>query len=192
MPSCPLWRHCNVAQNTSLTLRTNLNDKVIYLSKATKMQQNRRWKVWKVEQNWKMLQNTTNSAKYFSKIKTHKDSILQNVILWSIYGNRCHYRNIQSLRTGLCIELLENSHILTSLIIRMPTTWGRFNIKIPPYPYRKSHCGDKTILRPSYLHNGISYTGKMTSLYWIGALVCFHPLTANHKHPAPWGDNCCL
>ena len=32
--------------------------------------------------------------------------------------------------------------------------------------YRKSHCGDKTILRPSYLHNGISYTGK-TALYWI-------------------------
>ena len=38
------------------------------------------------------------------------------------------------------------------------------------YQYRKSHCGDKTILRPSYLHNGISYTGKMTSLYWIRAL----------------------
>ena len=26
------------------------------------------------------------------------------------------------------------------------------------YQYRKSHCGDKTIWRPSYLHNGISYT----------------------------------
>ena len=38
------------------------------------------------------------------------------------------------------------------------------------YQYRKSHCGDKTILRPSYLHNGISYTGKMSSLYWIRAL----------------------
>ena len=38
------------------------------------------------------------------------------------------------------------------------------------YQYRKSHCGDKTILRPSYLHNGISYTGKMTSLYWIRVL----------------------
>ena len=25
--------------------------------------------------------------------------------------------------------------------------------------YRKSHCRDKTILRSSYLHNGISYTG---------------------------------
>ena len=38
------------------------------------------------------------------------------------------------------------------------------------YQYRKSHCGDNTILRPSYLHNEISYTGKMTSLYWIRAL----------------------
>ena len=38
------------------------------------------------------------------------------------------------------------------------------------YQYRKSYCGDKTILRPSYLHNGISYTGKMTYLYWIRAL----------------------
>ena len=48
-------------------------------------------------------------------------------------------------------------------------TGSRFNIKTPSYQYRKSHCGDKTILRPSYLHNGISYTGKMTSLYWIRA-----------------------
>ena len=39
------------------------------------------------------------------------------------------------------------------------------------YQYRKSHYGDKTILRPSYLHNGISYTGKTTSLYWIRAQV---------------------
>ena len=45
----------------------------------------------------------------------------------------------------------------------------RFNIKMTSYQYRKSHCGDKTILRPSYLHNGISYTGKTTSLYWIRA-----------------------
>ena len=46
---------------------------------------------------------------------------------------------------------------------------GWINIKMSSYQYRKSHCGDKTILRPSYLHNGISYTGKMTSLYWIRA-----------------------
>ena len=49
-----------------------------------------------------------------------------------------------------------------------PGPW--FNIKMSSYKYRKCHCGDKTILRPSYLHNGISYTGKMISLYWIRAL----------------------
>ena len=46
-----------------------------------------------------------------------------------------------------------------------------FNIQKSSYQYWKSHCGDKTILRPYYLHNGISYSGKMTSLYWIGAQV---------------------
>ena len=54
---------------------------------------------------------------------------------------------------------------------------GRINIKMWSYQYRKSHWGDKTILRPSYLHNGISYTGKKTSLYWIRAL------DINFSHP---------
>ena len=40
----------------------------------------------------------------------------------------------------------------------------QFNIKMSSYQYRKSHYGDKMILRPSYLHNGISYTGKTRSL----------------------------
>ena len=43
----------------------------------------------------------------------------------------------------------------------------QFNIKMTSYQYRKSHCGDRTVLRPSYLHNGISNTDKLTSLYWI-------------------------
>ena len=42
-----------------------------------------------------------------------------------------------------------------------------FNIKIPSYQYRKSHCGDKTVVRSSYLHNGISYTGKMTDIFLL-------------------------
>ena len=46
----------------------------------------------------------------------------------------------------------------------------RFNIKMS-YQYRKSHCGDQTVVRSSYLHNGISYTGKTASLYWIGLLL---------------------
>ena len=46
-----------------------------------------------------------------------------------------------------------------------------FNIKMSSCQYRKSHCWDKTVIRSSYLHNGISYTGKMISFYWIGPLV---------------------
>ena len=53
--------------------------------------------------------------------------------------------------------------------VRIPGPW--FNIKMSSYQYRKSHCGNKTVVRSSYLHNGISYTGKMTSLYWFGPLV---------------------
>ena len=37
------------------------------------------------------------------------------------------------------------------------------------YQWRKSHCGDKTVVRSSYLHNEISYTGKMSYLYSIRA-----------------------
>ena len=47
----------------------------------------------------------------------------------------------------------------------------RFNIKMLSYQYRKPHCGDKTVVRSSYLHNGISYTDKMASLYWIRVLA---------------------
>ena len=50
-------------------------------------------------------------------------------------------------------------------------SWVELSIKMSSYQYRKSRCGDKRVLRSSYLHNGISYTGKMSSLYWIGALV---------------------
>ena len=53
----------------------------------------------------------------------------------------------------------------------------RFNIKMSSYQYRKSHCGDKTVVRSSYLHNGISYAGKTTSLYWIRAL---HPVVFSY------------
>ena len=40
-------------------------------------------------------------------------------------------------------------------------TWGHPIIKMSSYQYRKSHCGDKTVVRSSYLHNGISYTGNI-------------------------------
>ena len=49
-----------------------------------------------------------------------------------------------------------------------PGAW--FSIKMPSYQYGEYHYEDKTVVRSSYLHNDICYTGKMTSLYWIRAL----------------------
>ena len=65
----------------------------------------------------------------------------------------------------------------------MPKIWRqagpRFNNKMTSYQYRKSHCGDKKILRPSYLHNGISYTGKTTFYIESGPWAsCSMPITS--------------
>ena len=38
-------------------------------------------------------------------------------------------------------------------------------------PVKEIPYGNRTIWRQSYLHDGISYTGKITSLYWIRALI---------------------
>ena len=62
-----------------------------------------------------------------------------------------------------------------------------FNIQMSSYKYRKSHCGEKTVLRSSYLHNGISYSGKMSSLYWISARVSKNLSDANTNcSEFPW------
>ena len=66
----------------------------------------------------------------------------------------------------------ENCHLTTfgdSKSVNI-SIWGWFNIKMPSCQYRKFHCGNKTILWPSYLHKGVSYTAKMASLYWIKSL----------------------
>ena len=69
------------------------------------------------------------------------------------------------------ISTMKLTQLFHSILVLGPGGW--INIKMSSYQYRKSHCRDKTILRPSYLHNGISYTGKMTSLYWIRALKTY-------------------
>ena len=73
---------------------------------------------------------------------------------------------------GVVCNTITTSLILVSKYVciggRGTSSW--FNIKIS-YQYRKSHCGDKTVVRSSYLHNDISYTAKMSFLYWIGGQV---------------------
>ena len=81
----------------------------------------------------------------------------------------------QSLTLPISLPLLYRTiQWLSEIIISVYITLypgPRFNIKMTFYQCRKSHCGDKTIWWPSYLHNGISFTGKMISLYWIRALM---------------------
>ena len=62
-------------------------------------------------------------------------------------------------------------YIYVYIYVSRKTSRGWLNTKVQSYQYKESHCGNKTILRPSYLHNRISYTGKTTYLYWIKALV---------------------
>ena len=78
-------------------------------------------------------------------------------------------RNKKHLKFGIWWPNIRDFTVVnvTAADIKRPGPW--FNIKMSSYQYRKSHCVDKTILRPSYLHNVISYTGKMASLYWIRA-----------------------
>ena len=77
---------------------------------------------------------------------------------WSVAGLECH-----------AIPVTSHGRHVVHLPYKKETSGPWFNVKMLSYQFRKSHCGDKTILRPSYLHNGISYTGKMISLYWIRA-----------------------
>ena len=84
--------------------------------------------------------------------------------LYGLYGPRCP---LSSKRPINLISLsLTLSHVLV-LIKQTIVSRPWFIIKMSCYQCRKSHCGDKKVVRSSYLHNGISYTGMMTSLYWI-------------------------
>ena len=93
----------------------------------------------------------------------------QTIMIYALACGSGHNKPLDSIHilrydAGAYMPSQDNGFCWTTL------TGGWINIKMSSYQYRKSHCGDKTILLPSYLHNGISYTGTMTSLYWIRAL----------------------
>ena len=75
-------------------------------------------------------------------------------------------RTIDHLMSPFIWHSCASNSVHVKVLLCCPRPW--FNIKMPSY--WKSHCGDKTAVRSSYLHNGISYTGKMASLYWISPL----------------------
>ena len=67
------------------------------------------------------------------------------------------------------------------LLSLQPSLWGvrwglvqtRLRVSLPSCGWGRRYIWKhKTMLRPSYLHNHISYTGKTTSLYWIIVWLC--------------------
>ena len=91
-------------------------------------------------------------------------------IIWSYAVGLNKLLNNQSTCWSISASMTFVWHYCNA-IKRSPGPW--LNIKMSSYQYRKSHCGDKTVIRSSYLHNGISYTGKMISFYQISPLVVF-------------------
>ena len=116
----------------------------------------------------------------------------------------CHKSDNNLLCLSSLVNIVNVLHIFTEILYsesvsfvikmaRLRQQWGmspgpRFNIKMTSYQYRKSHCGDKTVVWSSYLLIGISYTGKMTSLYWIRPRRLFLWLLQNWQVSA-WGLN---
>ena len=74
---------------------------------------------------------------------------------------------------------------LRSLVICNPVllNWALIQYKMAPYQYRKSHCGDIMVVRLSYLHNGISSTGKTMFYIESGSwfLAFRHSIFQHHE-----------
>ena len=120
-------------------------------------------------------------------IKLRDVVLWYTVFLWQSYRTFIHIY-ISALYICMCTDMVLCTYTRTRYpyvsmwhsdwhMVQQSLTRAWFNIKMPSYQYRKSHCGDKTVVRSSYLHNGVSYTGKMVSLYWIRALFAFEIMT---------------
>ena len=102
--------------------------------------------------------NINGHSKTFDFIYLHYTQAINNTVLVSLYA--CSDERACNLSCLYPIKI--------SLAEFMQTPWPGpwFNITMSSNQYRKSHCGYKTVIRSSYLHNGISYTGMIKSLYW--------------------------
>ena len=82
--------------------------------------------------------------------------------IWLVSGQHCCWgtRQISERHVSVNYQTLDFETLqdpaknIYQILKWTPGSW--FNKKMTSYQYRKSHCGDKTILRLSYLHSGIS------------------------------------
>ena len=82
------------------------------------------------------------------------------------------FKYIETEITYVSIVWGKSINIFTqSIIYQHKIDKALIQYKMSSYQHGKSHCGDKTILRPSYRHNRISFTDRALFVYWIGPLV---------------------
>ena len=117
------------------------------------------------------------SLKFVPKCPFNNISSLVQIMAWCWPGDKpLSEPTMVSVLMHICVT---RPQWVNLKFVRLIHYWARdspgprFNIKMSSYRYRKSHCGDKTVVRSSYLHNGISHTSKMSSLYWIGAQASY-------------------
>ena len=83
---------------------------------------------------------------------------------------------VEDRRNSMVFEMRDHSHRYSYPLVVLNTRKTRlhhetrFNIKTTSYQYRTFHCGNKTVVKSSYLPNGISHAGETTSLYWFNPL----------------------
>ena len=128
---------------------------------------------WRVIIQWlgETLCNTTGCCKLtgeliFRRVHLKRDCVTGSLLALTKYGYT-YFAVSFRLSTGTGNWVTSNQKETSLRPPVRPSPW--FNIKMASYQYRNSNCGDMTIVRSSYLHNGVSYTGKMTTLYWIRA-----------------------
>ena len=111
--------------------------------------------------------NSCHMCPFLSGLREHQDTCTEN-----IDGVICTIFPLQRVWANCSIQnvVVDQKRTRQKQRQRIFDLGANSIRKMPSYQYSNFHCGDKTILRTSYLHNGISYTDKMASLYWIRAL----------------------
>ena len=75
------------------------------------------------------------------------------------------------------------------VVLNWSISGPRFNDRVSRY--RNSHYNDNAVVRPRYLYNGNSYTGKTIPLYWnISRGNDIIQRSMQYKQPYNYGINC--
>ena len=115
-----------------------------------------------------------NLIDFRSSAYTDMISIISKIYLDKILSLN---RNGQLILIDLVLQKDTYLQYIHLIWMDTPIYWSGlwFNTSILSYQYRKSFCGDKAILQPSYLHNEIFYTGR-TNIFILNQGQGFHEM----------------